>query len=249
MVALHCPICAVAGVIGYGAGYPGRDQPSEKDTFSYFAAVGNQDFNWGEMQVRRKRQEMSLPYRVEVFDGEHQWAPAAIVEEAIEWMQLKAMQAGTLQRDDTFIGQFFKRMDLEAKEAEGRRDAIGQLSAYRSLVSDFSGLREVGQYSKKLAELRKSALLKEALKKEQDEIREQESMTETTSAQLAHLGDTSISDQMGLRVSARERMDHLKEQAAHSKNEEKRLRACMRFISSGRRASRPARLNVRPNIL
>jgi hypothetical protein len=80
---------------------------------------------------------------VEVFHGEHQWAPAEIVEEAIEWMQLKTMQMGSLPRDDTFIGQFFSKMEARLEEAENRRDAIAQLSAYRSLVSDFSGLREV----------------------------------------------------------------------------------------------------------
>jgi dienelactone hydrolase len=224
MVALRCPVCAVAGVIAHGAGYPNSDKPSQKDTFLYFAAVGNQDFNWGEIvELRRKREEWGLPYRVEVFDGEHQWASAEIVEEAIEWMQLKAMQTGSLRRDDAFIGQVFKEMEARAKEAENRRDAIGQLSAYRSLVSDFGGLKEVGEYAEELAALKRSALLKEAFKKEQDEIREQESLTQTISGQLSHLGDIGVRDQSGLRESVREGMKQLKEDAAHSKNTEKRL--------------------------
>jgi dienelactone hydrolase len=224
MVALRCPVCAVAGVIAHGAGYPNSDKPSQKDTFLYFAAVGNQDFNWGEIvELRRAREELGLPYRVEVFDGEHQWAPAEIVEEAIEWMQLKAMQTGSLPRDDRFIGQFFNEMEARAKEAENRRDAIGQLSAYRSLVSDFSGLREMGEYGEKLAALKRSARLKEAFKKEQDEIREQESLSQTISGQLSHLGDIGVRDQSGLRESVREGMKQLKEDAAHSKNTEKRL--------------------------
>jgi dienelactone hydrolase len=224
MVALRCPACAVAGVIAHGAGYPNSDKPSQKDAFLYFAAVGNQDFNWGEIvELRRGREELGLPYRVEVFDGEHQWAPAEIVEEAIEWMQLKAMQTGSLPQDDTFIGQFFSEMEVRAKEAENRRDAIAQLSAYRSLVSDFSGLREVGRYGEKLAALKRSALLKEAFKKEQDEIREQESLTQKTSGQLSRLGDIGIRDQSGLSESVREGMNQLKEDAAHSKNTEKRL--------------------------
>jgi len=224
MVALRCPVCAVTGVIAHGAGYPNSDKPSQKDTFLYFAAVGNQDFNWGEIvELRRKREESGLPYRVEVFDGAHQWASAEIVEEAIEWMQLKAMQTGSLPRDDRFIGQFFNEMEARAKEAENRRDAIAQLNAYRSLVSDFSGLREVGEYGEKLGTLKRSARLKEAFKKEQDEIREQESLTQTISGQLSHLGDIGVRDQSGLRESVREGMKQLKEDAAHSKNTEKRL--------------------------
>ena len=224
MVALRCPVCAVAGVIAHGAGYPNSDKPSQKDKFLYFAAVGNQDFNWGEIvELRRAREELGLPYRVEVFDGEHQWAPAEIVEEAVEWMQLKAMQTGSLPRDDSFIGQFFSEMESRAKEAENRRDTIAQVSAYRSLVSDFSGLREVGEYGEKLGALKRSARLKEALKKEQDEIREQESLTQTISGQLSHLGDIGVRDQSGLRESVREGMKQLKEDAAHSKNTEERL--------------------------
>jgi len=207
MVALRCPVCAVTGVIAHGAGYPNSDKPSQKDTFLYFAAVGNQDFNWGEIvELRRKREELGLPYRVEVFDGEHQWASAEIVEEAIEWMQLKAMQTGSLRRDDRFIGHVFNEMEARAKEAENRRDAIGQLSAYRSLVSDFSGLREAADYGEKLAALKRSTLLKEAFKKEQDEIREQESLTQTISGRLSHLGDIGVRDQVGLRESVREGM-------------------------------------------
>jgi dienelactone hydrolase len=113
MVALRCPVCAVTGVIAHGAGYPNSDKPSQKDTFLYFAAVGNQDFNWGEIvELRRKREELGLPYRAEVFEGEHQWASAEIVEEAIEWMQLKAMQTGSLRRDDTSLGSSSRKWRL-----------------------------------------------------------------------------------------------------------------------------------------
>ncbi|HUE52849.1 MAG TPA: hypothetical protein VMO80_10940 [Terriglobales bacterium] len=224
MMALRCPVCAVAGVIAHGAGYPNSDKPSPKDTFFYFAAVGDQDFNWGEIvELRRKREESGLPYRVEVFEGEHQWAPAEIVEEAIAWMQLKAMQTGSLPRDDRFIGQFFNEMEGRAKEAENRRDTIAQLGAYRSLVSDFSGLREVGEYGEKLGTLKRSSRLREAFKKEQGEIREQESLSQTISGQLSHLGDIGVRDQSGLRESVREGMKQLKEDAAHSKNTEERL--------------------------
>src|SRR5260370_37546526 len=125
MVGLLCPVCAVAGVIAHGPGYPNSDKPSQKDTVLYFAAAGNRDFNWGEIvELRRKREELGLPYRVEAFEGEHQWASAEIVEEAIEWLQLKAMQTGSLPPEQTFIGQFFSEMGARAKESDDLVDAI-----------------------------------------------------------------------------------------------------------------------------
>ena len=63
----------------------------------YFFAVGDQDFNWPEvMTVRREREDQGLPYRVRVFPGTHQWAPAPVMEDAVQWLILKAMQNGSL---------------------------------------------------------------------------------------------------------------------------------------------------------
>jgi dienelactone hydrolase len=224
MVALHCATCAVTGVIAHGAGYPGSDTPSAKNSFLYFGAVGNQDFNWGEMMdMRRTREDLGLPYRMKVFDGEHQWAPSALAEEAIEWLQLKAMQSGSMPADGAFLGRLLEEMTTEARQAESRGDAIGALNAYRSLVSDFRGLKEVSEFDGKLAALKKSAALGNALKKERDEIREQATLTETISAQLSQLGDTAVSDQFSLREKIQDGLNQLREQARRSKNERDRL--------------------------
>jgi predicted Zn-dependent protease len=48
-------------------------------------------------------------------------------------------------------------------------------------------------------------------------------LTQTISGQLSHLGDVGVRDQVGLSESVREGMNQLKEDAAHSKNTEKRL--------------------------
>ena len=75
-MALGCPPCRLAGVIAHGAGYP-NSRADSNDKLLYFFAVGNRDFNWPEvMMIRRRREEQGNPYRVRVFDGPHQWAPA-----------------------------------------------------------------------------------------------------------------------------------------------------------------------------
>ena len=70
------------------------------------------------------------------------------------------------------------------RSAVKNSDPISQLSAYRCLVSDFTGVEDVGEYEKKLAELKQSAGLKTALKNERQQIDDQESQEEAIGSKL-----------------------------------------------------------------
>ncbi len=221
-MALRCESCAIAGVISHGAGYPASADPAQKAQFVYFVAVGDQDFNWPEiMALRRRKEEAGAAFQVRVFPGKHQWAPAEVIEEAFEWIQLKAMQAGTQPRDAAFIDHLFSRTQQEAEQAGQRHDAIAEFEAYRSLASDFVGLKDISQFQEKLASLQKSAELKQALKKEQDEIAEQESIAETLSSKIAGVGDADFDTQPALRREVVDRMAGLKNEAEHARSREK----------------------------
>ena len=162
----------IAGVVAHGAGYSNNGAGTKQ--LPYFFAVGDQDFNWPEViNIRREREEQGLPYRVRVFSGRHQWAPAEVMEGAVQYINLKAMQAGTLAPDAAFVDRALNRIKAEAADAEARKDSIAQLSAYRSLVSDFAGLRDVKEFATKLAALQQSPALKAALRSEREQMSEQ----------------------------------------------------------------------------
>jgi dienelactone hydrolase len=221
-VAVRCEACAVAGVISHGAGY--SFPPTEKARFVYFAFVGDQDFNWPEVVGLRHRGEECCPaYRLRVFAGQHQWAPPAIFEESVRWLQLKAMQSGVVPPDAAFIDEQFSRAQTEADKAVRAKDAIAQLEAYRLLASDFSGLKEVAQYQAKLAAVKNSPELKQALRKEQEAIDQQASLIQELSSSLSQAADASLEAQMGLRIAIADGMNRLKNNAEHAKNEDKRL--------------------------
>ncbi len=222
-VAARCESCQITGVIAHGAGYPNATRP-EKERLLYFLSVGDQDFNWPEViTIRREREEAGLPYRVRVFAGEHQWAPAPVFEEAVAWMQLKAMQAGKVPHDEAFIAQQWQRTEAEADDAGKANDLITELSVDRSLVSDFSGLRDVSKYQQKLAELKSSLALKEALKKEQDQISEQQSLMGETAPRIEQLANLQSDERIAMRGEISSAMSHLKAEAKSNKNEQKRL--------------------------
>lgn len=222
-MALGCAQCQIAGVIANGAGYPtNRDGGSDK--LLYFFAVGNQDFNWPEvMTVRREREVQGLSYRVRVFEGKHQWSPAPVMEDAVQWLMLRAMQNGSLPKDEGFIDKLFQQRKSEASEAEQRKDALAQSGAYRSLVSDFAGLRDTSDISKKFETLKQSDGLKSALKSERDQIEEQFALERDIAPKLRDYEQGSADDPNALRTQILQALGGLKDQAGHAKNESKRL--------------------------
>jgi dienelactone hydrolase len=222
-MALSGPTGQVAGVIAHGAGYPSNKDVS-KDDLPYFFAVGDQDFNWPEViNIRREREEQGSPFRVRVYAGRHQWAPASVMEEAVQYVNLKAMQARNLAADEAFIDRLLDKTKAEAADAEARKDPIAQLSAYRALISDFGGLRDVKEAAQKLTALQQSPALKAALKSEREQMSEQLKLEQEVSQKIASVADNSVADIVALRLAVRQQMGALNDQAKHSKNEQKRL--------------------------
>jgi len=212
----------ISGVIAHGAGYPNHYGTAGQ--LLYYFAVGDKDFNWPEViTVGHERERESLPYRVNVYSGSHQWAPASVMEDAVQWFQLKAMQAGDLPRDHAFIDRQFQSLQKKADDAEARHDALAQLAAYQSLASDFTGLRDLTAVSTKLATLKQSSAVKAALKHEREQISEQLRIEREISPKLRAYESGDVPDPNALRVEILQAMNGLKDQAAHAKHEEERL--------------------------
>jgi len=222
MLAIRCETCAVAGVISSGAGYDFA--PTHKTRFAYFGFVGDQDFNWAEVvQLRQEQDECCASYHLKVFPGEHQWAPPAIFDEAIQWLQLKAMQTGATPPDPSFIDQQFVRTQAEAAAAVQGKDAISEFEAYRSLASDFSPWRDVTEYQAKLATMKGSPGLKQALKKEHEAIAQQRALTQPISSKLSRAADADLDAQLDLRNAIVDEMKDLQSRAEPARNAETRL--------------------------
>ena len=98
-IALGCKDC-MAGVIANAATFMGQSAPPPDMKFAYFAAVGNADFNFPEfVALRKKFEDVHARYKIRVFE-ERAWMESAQVwDEALNWMDLQAMVAGTLPRD------------------------------------------------------------------------------------------------------------------------------------------------------
>ena len=240
LLAASCAPCKIAGVIAQAAGYPASAAPARKDNLNYFFSVGDEDFNWPEiMQIRRQREELGSAYRVRVFSGPHGWAPKEVIDEAVAWIHLKAQQAGVQPKDPNFVDQFFVTVKAEAAASEKQSDPIAELSAYRTLVSDFSGLENVAEFENKLTALKQSSALQKALKQEQREIAEQASLSADLSSKLGAFDASAPDQKTDLRTDLVDGIRRLKSRAEHSKSERRLvfLRAfndlCVQGIEAG----------------
>ena len=98
----------------------------------------------------------------------------------------------------------------EADDAEkSEKIPSGQLTAYRALVDDFSGLRDVTEPAKKLAALKSSAAFKAALKEERGQIADQLDLEGEISPKLHAYVQGAAPDLPALRVDIVQSMGRL----------------------------------------
>jgi hypothetical protein len=187
-IALSCKDC-VAGVIANAAGFPFGAEPTRDMKFAYYAAVGDADFNYGEfVDLRRKLDTAGARYRIRVFEGQHGWAPPEVWIEALNWMDLQAMSAGTVPHDPSRIQQTFAGTLTNAREFQSQNNPLAALREYQSLVRDFRSLADVSSAETSLAELAKNKAVKAAEKEEASALEQQAQVTDHLSAQMQAIG-------------------------------------------------------------
>ncbi len=99
------------GVIGCGAGFPGK--PEKNYGFNYVGVVGNEDFNFLELKrLYNELDRVKMKHQLIVFDGKHEWMPETEMEKAILLMKNDVASQNTLAaKIDSSIAVFKKEMN------------------------------------------------------------------------------------------------------------------------------------------
>lgn len=177
--AISCDGC-IAGVIACGAGFPGTLAPGDPRLpgplkFVYFATIGTDDFNFPELKLLDTELEKhDVAHHVARFDGPHDWAPVPLTIEAVGWMEMAAMRAGTRAKDAALVEALYAEGlgTARAEEAAGR--SLEAWIEYDRLVGEFRGLRDTAEIERRAKELRKSKDVRSALSREEDEVKRQQ---------------------------------------------------------------------------
>jgi predicted esterase len=155
----------VAGVIGVGGALAfqlgGPETSFAADSmFAYFGAAGTRDFNYEEVRAMGERfRTTRVPFRVAVFDGPHDWPPAAVCGEALEWLELRAMVGGLRAVDSGWVRARLAAELARAAELErlGRWDGAWRLDD--AIARDYARWPEAGEAAARAAALRASPIM------------------------------------------------------------------------------------------
>jgi poly(3-hydroxybutyrate) depolymerase len=168
-VALQVAVNGYAkGVIACSAGFPAAlsDIP-DRVPFPIFGTAGKGDFNFRELkQLDADLDERKAAHRVVVFDGGHEWAPAALLMEAVAWLEMQAMRDGTRTRDEALIESVW-RIRLNELTSQSGLDRWREL---KSLAADFKGLRDTAALDEEVRKLGGAREVKDALKAERTRL-------------------------------------------------------------------------------
>jgi hypothetical protein len=217
----------IAGVIASSAGYP-DSQPRGSVPFAVFSTAGTEDFNYIEM--RRLDRKLSSPHFLAVFEGGHTLPPDAVAFDALEWMELQAMQSGRRSRDAALVGRILEKRRAGISAATGPAETVYLLTV---LVSDFKGLADVSAEATRLEQMSRQADVKKALKRERDDDSAEGRMLDELLGLEARLG-TDDGREVALMM-LRDRLSKLSRKATAEAEtpERSQARRVLRSITAG----------------
>ncbi len=159
----------VAGILGFGAGFPGEfvlsyRPPTEHPPLVFFGGAGKVDFNFDEMRrVDSTLDEVNLPHRITFYEGPHQWAPTEVMTEGLEWMELQAMRFGLRSMDSAWVNGNYQR-DLGRAANLRAKEPYAAWLKYRSIMADYSGVRDTAEAAVGYNELKNAAAVRRTAK-------------------------------------------------------------------------------------
>jgi predicted esterase len=173
LLALAAP-GSIAGIFGAGAGFPNDVTPKADTPFVFFGTVGTSDFNYYEMsELDRTMDAVHLPHRIELWEGPHDWPPAALAGQGLAWLDLTAMQSGLREKVPALIAPLWAADGDQARVQEAAGKLWQAHHTWEAMVAEYTGLvdaAEIAGARKKAEEIAAGAAFKKQAKERQDRI-------------------------------------------------------------------------------
>jgi hypothetical protein len=150
----------VKNVIACSAGF----QPRQGDRFNYYAIVGWEDFNLGELQqLEGFLDGTAQKHVVAYWEGGHEWPPVEVMREAFDFVRFRTLEPGDAAKD-SLVADAMKRFEME-KQAHVQ----GSLPMWRgckALVAKLNGLADLSKLEREMLEMTKGRRFAEDKAKE-----------------------------------------------------------------------------------
>ncbi|MCE7996233.1 MAG: hypothetical protein HEP71_29905 [Roseivirga sp.] len=155
----------IAGVIAIGASFNFLNKPNTKNSFAFVGIAGDKDMNYLELvKATEEVRELGIKSHLIAYDGKHRWCEEPQATEAIQWLELHAIQKGLSKNKNDFSSTFMIEQLERGKQLEKELRFTEAHSLYQSLKL-FYGPEEV-----KEIDLRITVLEKEKAFKKQNRI-------------------------------------------------------------------------------
>ena len=149
---------SLAGVVVSGGGLPAGSAIRSTPGFSVFATAGNTDFNYQEMRLLDATLEKyGAAHRLAIFDGGHEWLPAPLAREAVEWLEVRAMKSGLRPRDERLAAAIYGRELARVERLETSGETAAAYVLAERAAADYSGLVPVDRAGEAASRLREKA--------------------------------------------------------------------------------------------
>ena len=217
---------SIVGIFGAGAGFPFEQPPTKDVPFDFLGTVGTRDFNYYEMlDLEKKLAALSLPHRIDVFTGDHDWPPSDLAARGIGWLELRAMQRGLRPKDAALIDALWAEDLAQARQEEAAghgADALRTWSAMRSSYVGLRDVRDIAEAERKAAELAASpAVQQELARREERNQRDKAYLAEAPRIfSRAMNGGPDAPPPTAARIAAELEIDEWKKRAASTDVEE-----------------------------
>jgi tetratricopeptide (TPR) repeat protein len=175
------------------------------------------------MDLETRLAALGIPYRIEIFDGSHEWPPEELVGRALGWMELQAIRRGAREKDPAFVESLWSEELAQARSLEVEGKLWRAWRAYGSTAADFEGLRDAGEATKKAAALAATEALQRDLKERRERDRRDREYLERAPRLFSGVGPEIHPDSVN-QLLADLKVPDLKRQA-WSKDAEERLAA------------------------
>lgn len=174
-----------AGVLLSGAGFADKLPPDPHTVFPVFSTVGTLDFNYKEMiPLQDALAKAGYPHWLRIFDGTHQWPSADIMNEAFAWFRIQSMKKKLEPRDQAFIQAQFEQERARAQSLEESGDPLDAQRQYSQMADTFDSLVDVASIRAKAQALANEKIVREAIKHEQNDFREESRISSGIVARL-----------------------------------------------------------------
>jgi hypothetical protein len=174
----------IKGVIGCGAGFSPSYRPHFDLEIQYYGLIGIMDHNFQEMlTLDAWLEKYQIPHFISQYYGMHEWPPPEQLEDAVLWMDFRAMENDLRYVDYHLVYDFYNIHFEKAKQMEAEGLIYDACREYMKIQSFLQGIKPSGEVRDRINELmRDPAYLAEQIRQNQVRDREKALISEYVAA-------------------------------------------------------------------